>query len=133
MKKEQDDPIEIFIDAMPVSANRIWLQNYKTKQTYLNPKYKVFKRIVQLRCAGTRMPDDWPYCYVQIVVHPKRRSGDADNYTKPILDALTYAGFWDDDKRVADVRSRFGAPDPDKNGCVLIIVERRETKFADVF
>ena len=125
------DQIEIFIDAMPISANRLWLQNYRTKRTYLNPKYKMFRELVRFRTAGLKMPDDWPYAYVELVVHPQRRVGDADNYNKCCLDSLTYAGFWKDDKLAAGVYSHFGAPDPNKKGCVLIKLERRETKFAD--
>ena len=70
------DQIEIFIDAMPISANRLWLQNYRTKRTYLNPKYKMFRELVRFRTAGLKMPDDWPYAYVELVVHPQRRVGD---------------------------------------------------------
>lgn len=124
-----NDKIEIFIDMMPISANRLWLQNYRTKHTYLNPKYKTFRQLTQFRLAGKRLPKDWPYAYVEIIVHPKRRIGDADNYNKCCLDSLTYAGFWKDDKVVSGVYSHFGKPD--KNGCVLLVLERREAKFDD--
>lgn len=126
----QSEKITLFIDMMPPSANRIWLQNYKTGKTYLNPKYRDFKKFVALTLAGKKLPSSWPYCYVKIVVHPRRRAGDADNYTKPTLDALTAAGFWVDDKVVADVRARFGSPDK-KGGCLLITIERREKKYTD--
>lgn len=117
------------IDCMPISTNQIWRTNYRTKRRYLNPKYKVFRQIAALRVGGTRMPSDWPYAFVRLIVHPKRRIGDADNYSKCCLDSLTYAGFWVDDKVVSDCRSGFGAPD--KNGSVEIILERSETKFED--
>lgn len=116
---------------MPVSANRIWLQNYRTNRTYLNPKYREFCKIVYYKVLADRLrlPKDWKYCYVELTLHPKRRVGDADNYNKPTLDALTKAGFWDDDKRVADVRAKFGSVD--KAGRVDVLIERRETKFED--
>ena len=121
--------ITLFIDAMPVSTNRIWLQNYRTGRTYLNPQYKLFGQIAKLRVGGRKMPSDWPYAFVRLIVHPKRRVGDADNYSKCCLDSLTHAGFWPDDKVVSDCRSGFGSPD--KRGSVLIILERSETKFED--
>ena len=122
--------IKIFIDAMPISANRLWLHD-RLGRTYLNPKYRDFKNLVLFSLRGKRLPDAWPFCFVKITVHPRRRSGDADNYNKGILDALTFAGFWKDDKVVAEVRSRFGAPDKEKRGCVLVEVERRISKFTD--
>lgn len=121
--------IELFIDMAPPSANRIWLQNYKTGKTYLSPVYRQFCALVGLivRQKNLRMPNDWPYCAVKITVHPKTRRGDVDNRIKPTLDALTKAGFWKDDKCVAETTARFGKPD--KKGCVLITVEKREEKF----
>ncbi len=124
-----DDPIVINIDMMPISTNRIWLQNYRTKRTYLNPAYKLFRQYAAIRIGRMRMPDDWPFCFVRIIVHPKRRIGDADNYSKGVLDSLTHAGFWKDDKVVAKVESGFGSPC--SSSWVQIIIERRETKFTD--
>lgn len=123
------EPIKIFIDMMPVSANKLWLHD-RFGRTYLNPRYRDFKNYVLLTLRGKKFPSSWPYCYVKIVVHPRRRIGDPDNYNKGILDSLTFAGFWKDDKVVADVRAKFGAPDK-KGGCVLITLERREAKFTD--
>lgn len=117
------------IDMMPISVNKIWLQNYRTKRTYLNPRYKEFRQYLALKIRGARFPEDWPFCFVRIRVHPKRRIGDADNYNKGILDSLTYAGFWKDDKIVANIDSGFGAPN--REPWVEIIIERRETKFSD--
>lgn len=124
-----EERIALFIDAMPVSTNRIWLQNYRTGRTYLNPQYKLFRQIAKLRVGGERMPTDWKYCAVAIVVHPRRRIGDSDNYTKCILDSLTYAGFWPDDKVVAKNESEFGTVD--KRGSVEIFLTKRDRKFPD--
>jgi len=128
----KEEIIYINIDAMPVSANQIWRQNYKTGRSYLNPEYQRFRTIVKYRTIGIKMPKSWKYCAVTIVVHPKRKAGDADNYNKGILDSLTKAGFWDDDSCVSEVRSAFG--DVDKNGRVEIAVEERKNKFwGDLF
>lgn len=123
--------IELFVDMAPPSANRIWLQNYRAGKTYLNPVYRQFCALVGLRVRqkSLRLPEDWKYCAVEIVVHPKTRRGDVDNRIKPTLDALTKSGFWKDDSVVAQVRARFGKPD--KKGCVLIKIERRDEKFAN--
>lgn len=126
---KDDDKIVINIDMKPVSTNRIWLQNYQTKRTYLNPEYRAFRQYTAIKVGRMRIPEKWPFCAVKIIVHPKRRIGDADNYTKGILDSLTHAGFWKDDKVVANVESGFGAPCSDP--WVQIVIERRETKFSD--
>lgn len=129
---KEEDRIYINIDAMPISTNQIWRQNYKTGRSYLNPEYQRFRTIVKYKTIGIKMPKSWKHCAVTIVVHPKRKAGDADNYIKGILDSLTKAGFWDDDRRVSEVRSAFG--DVDKNGRVEIAVEKRENKFwGDLF
>lgn len=73
------------------------------------------------------MPSSWRYCAVSVTVHPRRRSGDVDNRIKSVLDALTYSGFWEDDKVVAEVTARFGRPD--KEGCTLIEITERKEKF----
>ena len=116
-------------DAAPISTNRIWLQNYKTRHTYLNPDYKVFRQLVALTLRGTRMPNDWKFVDVKIVVHPKRRTGDPDNFIKAVLDSLTKAGFWEDDRVVASVSSSFGKPD--KQGWTLVELTPTDSKFSD--
>ena len=115
---------------MPITTNKIWSHD-RFGRTYLNPKYRDFKNFVLLTLGGKRLPDSWPFCSVKITIHPPRRIGDADNYIKGIFDALTFAGFWKDDRQVAEVCARFGAPDKDKRGCVLVEVERRAEKFTD--
>lgn len=42
----------------------------------------------------------WIEAYV-----PDRRKRDLDNIKKPLLDALTHAGVWNDDCQIDDVRS----------------------------
>lgn len=123
------DAIKIFVDAAPPSANRIWLPNRNGGKPYLNPAYEQFKALTRLRCVGVKIPKDWECCAVEIIVHPKKRSGDVDNRIKATLDALTFAGVWTDDSVVAEVKARFGAPD--KKGCTLIVLTKRTTKFPD--
>lgn len=119
--------IRIFIEEVPPSANRIWLRNRRTGQIYLSPQYRRFKALTGLKCAGQRMPESWKYCAVRITVHPRSRRGDVDNRIKAVLDALTFAGFWEDDKVVAEVTARFGRPD--KDGCTLIEITERSEKY----
>lgn len=129
IRNKDDETIEIFIDALPPTANSIWRQNHRTGQTYLNPQYKNFREITALTVGRGRMPQDWKYCSVSITIFPRRRIGDADNRIKATLDALTYARFWPDDKVVAEVIARFGKVD--KNGAVSIVVTKRDRKFED--
>ena len=115
------------MNAVPPSANRIWLQNRRLGRVYLSPQYRTFKSLVKIQCAQTRIPQDWRYCAVSITVHPRSRRGDVDNRIKAVLDALTDAGFWMDDKVVAEVTARFGRPD--KDGCTLIEITERSEKY----
>lgn len=119
--------IEIFVPYAPPSANRIWRQNYQTGRTYLSRTYVEFERVVATALAGRRLPDDWRYCAVEIVVRPNRRVGDVDNRIKAVLDALTKGGFWRDDRCVAEICCRFG--NVDKSGSVTVKVTKRDEKF----
>lgn len=121
--------IEIYIPMLPPSANMIWRRNPNSNKPFFSPTYKKFKDLVRLKCLTVKPPKDWKFYSVEIIVHPKKRVGDVDNRIKPTLDALTQAGFWDDDKRVATVSARFGRVD--KEGSVLVIVRECLEKFPE--
>ena len=121
------DEINIYVPIYPPSANMIWRQRKGTGQPYLAKPYRLFKRAVEKIINGYTMPNTWRFCEVEIILHPTRRAGDVDNRIKPVLDALTRAGFWPDDACVARVSCRFGRID--KAGSVCVIVRECREKF----
>ena len=122
-----DSNVVILIIPMAApSSNREW-RNYNGRAV-LNKEVKEFNQIVALTLRGQHVPNDWPFYRVEIVVEPKRRSGDTDNRQKPVLDALTKCGFWPDDKNVAFSSSQFG--DVHKPfGRTFVRITRMEKKF----
>lgn len=116
--------IEIVIEAAPPSVNRIWRNG--RGQTYLSKDAIAFYQLARLTVRA-RVPSDWPFYRVDIIVEPRTRAGDVDNKIKPTLDALTKAGFWKDDDRVAFVSCRFGKIN--KRGRTIIRVSRMEKKY----
>lgn len=123
------DSIEMYIPMIPPSANVVWRRNPNSNKPFFSPSYKAFKDLVAWRCTGRKFPKEWKWASVELIFHMKTRSGDVDNRIKPTLDALTQAGFWEDDKCVAEVHARFGRID--KKGSVLIIVRECKEKFPD--
>lgn len=110
--------IVVEIPATPPSANRIWRGG--KGRTFLSREAVAFYNLARAALAGRRAPADWKFYDVEIVIVPTRRSGDVDNRIKPALDALTTAGFWDDDKRVARVSACFALPTRDGGTIVTI-------------
>ena len=121
------DEIEIFVPIYPPSANMIWRNRKGTNLPYLAKPYRLFKTAVERVVNGYKMPADWRFCEVELILHPTRRAGDEDNRIKPVLDALTRAHFWADDSCVARVMCRFGRVD--KTGSVCILVRKCDVKF----
>lgn len=122
------EPVELIFDAAPPSANKIW-RTYAGKNV-LSEEAKDFYRLVRFQLAGKRVPEDWNYYKVELVVEPRIKSGDVDNRIKPVLDALSKAGFWSDDKRVAFVSCQFGKIN--KRGRTIVRVSERKEKYGYV-
>ena len=122
--------ITITIPSYPPSANRLW----RTGQgrTYLSDETKRFYKdvlISLLETGNLRAPKSWKYFNVYIVLHPARRAGDVDNRIKPVLDAFTQAGFWDDDKQVGKVSCEFGAVS--KKPKIKVRITPRKEKYLE--
>ena len=67
-------------------------------------------------------------CTVVIDEYPKNRiRRDIDNVIKPILDALTHAGVWEDDEQVYKLLVRKHEPDEQKKGYVTVKVKEIDT------
>lgn len=57
------------------------------------------------------------------VLFPDRRRRDLDNLIKPLLDALTHGGAWEDDSQVKDLHIVESGIDPDHEGYVNVFAE----------
>ena len=112
------------INDVPPTANRMWRRNPRGGM-YLTSEAHAFVEEVALAVKGARVPESWKYCAVEIIVEPRRRSGDVDNRIKPTLDALTKCGFWDDDDMVAFVSCCFGSV----RGRTIVRITKRDAKF----
>lgn len=112
----------------PPSANSIW-RNARGK-TYLSLEYKSFLQSVVNCCAETltkHWETDAQYV-VYIELHPStRRKYDVDNRIKPVLDALTKAGVWDDDSQVVQVTAMKDSVQK-SSPCAIVTVYALETQ-----
>lgn len=92
----------------PPTINHYYLRT-RTGQIFIGAKGKEFrKQVVEfLREIPDRQQtlgkEIRVQCWVEAHVPDKRRR-DMDNIKKPLLDALTHAGVWEDDCQVDDCR-----------------------------
>jgi len=122
------------LPGLPTSANAIWRSCVAARgrkvYSYRSEEYRAWLRRVEaeILARGVRIPDDWPFVGVELILTPpNRRDVDVDNRFKALFDALTAARFWRDDSLVADVRASL--TEPVKGGRTLVHFERRETKY----
>lgn len=118
--------LKIVIDAAPPSANRMW--RHYGKRSVISAETEAFNALV-LATVKERVPKEWPFYRVDIIVEPRRRCGDVDNRIKPVLDALTKAGVWRDDKDVAHVSCCFGAVN--KSGKTTVCITPMGAKYGN--
>lgn len=94
------------------------------KIRFLTAEYKDFLWAVAEEWARRR-PDHWDASKrfeVVIKLHfATRRKTDIDNRVKPLLDALTRAGVWDDDSQVDALKIRRAEPDRDNPNAEVVI------------
>ena len=73
---------------------------------------------------------DWDYVDVEIAIILKTRKGDVDNRIKPVLDAITKARVWQDDKCVSRVSARLFEPDKKYPlGATFVRITEMEKKY----
>ena len=110
----------------PPTVNTYW--RHLNGRTVLAKRGRQYKQSVQA-IVGLQPPRlSGPLCLMASVWLPDRRRRDLDNILKPLLDALTSAGVWDDDSQVKALQiAHVGIQKP---GCVQIQVSQMEV--ADV-
>ena len=80
----------------PPSANNIWRGN--GQRTYLAPKYREWRAEAIVRIKACKIPKyTVPVVFKMELVPATSRPMDADNFNKPVLDALVMAGVLEDD------------------------------------
>lgn len=121
------ETITLQFDAAPPTANLIWRNG--RGHSYLSPKAAAFYEVVGYVVAGRSIPSDWEAVDVEIIVRTKQGRGDVDNRIKPVLDALTRARFWDDDRRVGRVACQFARPGKEQT---RVIVRPLASRFVDL-
>lgn len=85
------------------------------KSRFRSSKYKAFLKAM---LAAVTIPDKWDATRrfaVAVVLHfNSNRKCDIDNRVKPLLDALTACGVWDDDSQVDLIMIKRGEKDKDR-------------------
>lgn len=91
----------------PPSVNSYW--GFKGHRRFLTKKAVEFKAIVAYQVLKQRTRYGKQTLEMRIVWHsPDKRIRDIDNPIKPLLDALTQAGLFDDDSQIKKLHIEFG-------------------------
>lgn len=115
------------IDRAAPTANLIW-RTFKGR-TVISKEYREFIAAV---ARAVNVKTSWECVAVYVTVRPKKRIGDVGNRSKAVMDALTRAGFWSDDRIVARVVETFAAPSKRyPNGATLIVVAPESEKWKE--
>jgi crossover junction endodeoxyribonuclease RusA len=92
----------------PPSVNGYW--GFKGHRRFLTKKAVEFKALVAYQVLKQRTRFNKDILEMRIVWHPPdRRIRDIDNPIKPLLDALTQAGLFEDDCQIRKLHIEFGA------------------------
>jgi Holliday junction resolvase len=111
----------------PPSANRIW-KVFRGK----NVLSREAKQYYDAAFVTWHEKVEWEFVDVEIGIVMTRRFGDVDNRIKPVLDALTHARVWPDDKCVASVSARLFAPNKRYPlGATLVQIRPALEKYGD--
>lgn len=99
----------------PPSVNTYWRAPNKGKLKGRHLISEAGRRFQSEACAAIidqlrRLPKpSSSLCAVEIILYPPdHRRRDIDNYNKALLDALTHAGVWEDDRQVKKMLVEWG-------------------------
>lgn len=109
----------------PPSVNTYW--NFNGSRRFLTAKAKAFKADVWEEFKRSNH-DGFSDHRLKIMIYlypPDKRVRDIDNVCKPLLDALTQAGVFDDDGQV-DVLMVFRHNQVKNGGCIVNIFDSPE-------
>lgn len=117
----------------PPSANNLW--RHVNGKPMISKSVRVYRREVYLAVlsakevggplsvgvTGFYLPLVGRLALDMILIPKNAQRRDLDNHIKVVQDALTHAGFWQDDVQVDDVRIRRGAVDAQNPRLILTI------------
>lgn len=115
---------------MKVVVNKVAPSSAKAKNSsggwwYVNPAAVAFVDAVK-EAIVERVPDEWKYYDVSIVIDRKQDRGKLACRLKVTLDALTHSGFWKDDRYVAKLSLKYGKLGRDRT---TIVVKEAKKKW----
>lgn len=121
--------MRLYLPIAPPSANRIWRTGRGV--TFISREAQEYYKAAKEKW-NVRIPD-WKACSVHIWIAPVRRGIDVDNRIKPVLDALTRAGVWEDDAIVADVAIKLVRPNKKlfPRGATFVEILEAGEKYGD--
>nr|BDD45439.1 crossover junction endodeoxyribonuclease rusA [bacterium] len=121
----------------PPSVNHYWGSRVVTPRsskpfvsTYITQRGKEYQEEVGWLARARRVRPLEGRLAVTVKAHaPDRRVRDLDNLHKALLDAMTQAGFWDDDGQIDRLTIERGEVRP-KAGCVIVTIEELEAQLS---
>lgn len=113
---------------IPPSVNHYWKPR-RGGGIYVCSEGKAYRHIALSAANFRRIQPVEPFVGVDIVFVPSdRRLRDIDNIQKCLLDSLQFAGFYENDSKVIDLRIRKTVPDKPLSG-VHVEVSRIESEY----
>lgn len=86
---------------------------------YVSKEAQAYRWAVAAK-LGRRLALKGPLHVDWLIAPPDRRARDFDNISKNVGDALTMAGFWEDDSGLVIVSGSWKWTDPTKGGVILV-------------